>query len=228
MSKLFQDGYLSSPPTSNAKEEEYEPNLNVIQVTNVYFRNTVSYHTNRLVNNSQRYNGKLSSRRGKYLKRLESVMNLCVFDERIPITILRFLDPLKGACNLKGVLEAMARWVLPRLIKEGPRGIYNNLIVPIGFRGDAYARPRADNDKICTYVEDVSHLLETNATNANFAKATSETRMLEKMPNESAVQSVDTVRIKTVRHGKAYPEEWTREISIDGPPTAIASEVRVF
>lgn len=55
-------------------------------------------------------------------------------------------------------------------MKEGPYSSFNHLIVLIGVSPDAYARRRANGDKLGICVEAVNQLLKSYATNANFCE----------------------------------------------------------
>lgn len=76
-------------------EREYVSNLNVIDVPNRHIRIVFSCQSYHVVDKSQRYRGKLLSQTRKYFKRAESKMKHCMFANRYPFTILRFLNQLR-------------------------------------------------------------------------------------------------------------------------------------
>lgn len=78
---------------SDAKERASK--LKVMHETDCYFQNVVRYKTNRLLDKSQTYNGKISARTGKYAKRMEPLLKVHKVDDVNPITILRFLAQFK-------------------------------------------------------------------------------------------------------------------------------------
>lgn len=142
----------------------------------------------RLVNKSQQYKDKLAAWTGKYVKGRESMVMPCVFEDRDPITIIRFLDQFQRSCDASGMSEEMEQWVLPSSKKEGQNASFRNLIVFIGDSRDAHAGSRAGDDKIGIYIKAGKHLLKSFATNGNVAKASSEISRLWKISIESAVQ----------------------------------------
>lgn len=64
-----------------AKDEDCVLKLPVLHATNSHFRNVGYDQMYRLVNNSQRYNEKLAARKGKYVKRMKSLVKPCMFDD---------------------------------------------------------------------------------------------------------------------------------------------------
>lgn len=63
----------------------------------------------------------------------------CMFDDRDPIKIFRFLDQFKGPVHSNEVSEVMAQWTITNFMKKDSRVILNNLIVRIEVSCDAYA-----------------------------------------------------------------------------------------
>lgn len=90
---------VSPLPVAAENEEQHVSKLFVLHVMKIHFRNIMNYQTYRPVNKSQQYNGKLATHKGKYVKRMESMMMPCMFDDCDPITILRSLDQFKSFCD---------------------------------------------------------------------------------------------------------------------------------
>lgn len=145
-------------------------------------------------------------------------MKLFMYNDRDLITILTFLVQFKRPCDSNRVPEKLALWILPNFMKAGLCASFNDLIVLIWVSRDAYAMLRADGDRIGTYVEAMNHVMKSYATNANTAKAMSETSRRRKMPIESVVQFKDAVSLKSVTCGNAYPDERIKKVFIDGLP----------
>lgn len=106
--RSFHDCDISTLPTSIADEEEYVPNLIDIRVSKSHIRNVLSYDLYHFVNGSQLYNGKLTAQTSKHAMEMESFIKPRVFDNRDPMTNLRFFDQFKRPCRSKRVSEEMA------------------------------------------------------------------------------------------------------------------------
>lgn len=113
-------------------------------------------------------------------------------------------------------------------MKEGPRGRFNNLIVPIRVGLHTYTRPRAGCDKISTYFEPAKQLLKMYAINVNVARATNEISTLRKMPKDSAEQFADAIHLKAVSSKNSPLDEWLKKFFFDVLSTATFGEVGMF
>lgn len=110
----------SYSPGTIEKLRDRAPKLKVLHATDSQFRNVVNYKTYHLINLDQNSNGKLAARTGKYAKRMETMMKVYKFDDKDPITILRFLAQFKRACDAIGVSKGTALWIMPTFMKDGP------------------------------------------------------------------------------------------------------------
>lgn len=88
---------------------------------------------------------------------------------------------------------------------EGPRYSFNNLLVSIGAREDAYVRPEKGYDKLKTYVEAVNYLLKSCEANVNIAKAKLKRGKTMKLTNKFAVPFAEALQHRAARCGNAYP-----------------------
>lgn len=226
--KSYQESDLGTLSIEFAEKKEYVPKLKRIQVIDSRFHNVVDYYTYRFVNKSQLYDDKLAARTSKFVKQMEGMMELCIFDDINTIAIFRFWDRFKRSCGCSRVLDEITRWILSAFIEEHLRASSNNLIVLIGISRDVYVQAGAVHYEMSTFVEDVSYLLKWYATKAIISKPMSENRTPKEVYNELTVQFVDAVRLKFVRCGGGHPGVRIKEKLIDGLRTAICSGVRIF
>lgn len=122
------------------EDKEYFPVPPVLHVVNSYVCKAVIFQTYRLFNKSRMYKGKLAARMGKYATRTESMIKLCMFDNRDLITVYSIFGQSEWPCDTNEVSERMALWILSNLTKEGPHINFSSLLILIKVRNHAKAR----------------------------------------------------------------------------------------
>lgn len=106
--------------TTNSDARARAPKLEVLHATDSHFQNVFDYKTYRLLNKSQTYDGKMVARTGKNTKRMETLIKVYKFDDKVLITISRFIAQFKRARNSNEVSEGKALWIMPVFMTSGP------------------------------------------------------------------------------------------------------------
>lgn len=190
-----------------------------------HFQTFFNYNNYRLLDRSQTCNRKMTDKKGKYVKRMETFMNTYKFDENGYFTVLRFLVQFNRACDSNKVSEGIALWVVSNLMKDGPASSHTARMTSLQDAQGEYPLFKVEEELIKTYGEAMSYALKSDETDSNIANANLKIVSLRKASNEIAVQFPDVLRTKVVRCENAYPEERTKSICIDRLPANIQSPV---
>lgn len=87
-------------------------------------------------------------------------MKVHKFDNKDPITVLRFRSQLKHACDSNGVSAGLPLWVMRNFMIDG---LSSSLTVRMTPRGDAmgdYSLAKVGEEQITTYVEAMNYLFK--------------------------------------------------------------------
>lgn len=127
LDKVSNESYISVPLVKFANED-YVFKLPVLHAKSRHFCNVVNHQTYRVVNEAHLYNGKLTACTCEYIKRMESTIETCVFDDCDPKTISRVFRSVKEvmlplqSVKRNGIVNS------PSFTNEGPRASFNSLL----------------------------------------------------------------------------------------------------
>lgn len=121
------------------------------------------------------------------------------FDDKDPITKLRFLAYFKRACVSREGSEGTALCVMPTFVRDRPASSLTAWISPHKDDGTAHRLQKTHEEQNSTYVEAVNFLLKSYAINYSNAMATSDIECLKKVSMDTSVQLADVFRLKVVR-----------------------------
>lgn len=163
----------------------------------------------------------MTARRGRYAKRSTKPGKAYMFDEKILSKILRSLAHFRRARDFNGVSEGKTLRIMPTFMKAGPA---SSLIVQTPSHkdvGTTHRLPKTGKKEISTNAETVFFLLETHATNPEFANATLNIAWLENNSTKTLVQLADALQSKFVCCGNAYKKECSKAVLINSLPASI-------
>ena len=210
-------GHDDQAPNSGEDYEQADvSHLKVHIPTNELYREACDFNTYRLNNRNVRYNSQDKSNVRRMRRDLDTQMRPHQFDGQHPITVLNFLKEFQEACNMNGVHEGAARWIIRNYLKKNALTFFDTSVA-----GKKRTKKRLD-----TYCDIVNFMLTSYAKNEFIAKCHADISTFKADRTTTEPDYAQALLNKSNSCGSVYPETVLLGYFVEGCHPSIRSSVR--
>ena len=192
-----------------------------IVTTTVMFKKAVYFKTYRLHNRSLQYDSSVTKKLSKIRKRMEPEMRPHLFDGSDPITIIPFLEAFRDSCNVNGVHEGAALWLVGYFLRGSAKS-------KVTARTTSNNAKKKIGNRLLTYCQAIDFLLRTYATDDIIARAVDDLKSYKQDSTTSEMAYLEKLWARALRMGSVFQEHDLVDIFLAGLRPEIADHTRQF